>query len=176
MTQTDKRHEEQFLKALEEIFIGARIEGESGYIKLMKIKSSYFKHAVFPALLNEIDKACKPFEKGFREELFDKLYDFFSHYFSESGSIYFCNTAQHANIYEKVYTDDRDVILFWKTQMLYYVKTDRLFKSMDVDIDGEKFYFDVSGMELKRSNEKRELVYAFKNYQDGKIILTVNYS
>jgi hypothetical protein len=129
MAQSDKRHEEQFLKALEDIFIGARIEGESGYIKLMKIKSSYFKHAVFPALMKEIDKACKPFEKGFREELFDKLYDFFSHYFSESGSIYFCNTAQHANIYEKVYTDDRDVVLFWKTQMLYYVKTDRLLKA-----------------------------------------------
>lgn len=25
--------------------------------------------------MKDIDAACKPFEKGFREELFDKLYD-----------------------------------------------------------------------------------------------------
>jgi adenine-specific DNA-methyltransferase len=55
------------------------------------------------------------------------LYDFFHRYFSPSGSIYFQHTPAHKNIYEKVYTDDRDVVLFWKTHMLYYVKTDRLF-------------------------------------------------
>jgi len=52
--------------------------------------------------------------------------DFFHRYFSPSGSIYFQHTPAHKNIYEKVYTDDRDVVLFWKTHMLYYVKTDRL--------------------------------------------------
>jgi adenine-specific DNA-methyltransferase len=169
-------YEQQFLDALKSIFIGAKVEGESGYINLMKIKSSYFEKGVFPQLMKDIDAACKPFEKGFREELFDKLYDFFQHYFSESGSIYFRNTAQHHNIYEKVYTDDRDVMLFWKTHMLYYVKTDRLFNSMDVEVDGEKFHFDVSGMELKRSNEKRELTYSFKSFREGKTTLTVGYS
>ena len=34
-----------------------------------------------------------------------------------SGSIYFQHTPAHKNIYEKVYTDDRDVVLFWKTHM-----------------------------------------------------------
>lgn len=175
-------YEQQFLDALKAIFIGAKVEGDSGYINLMKIKANYFEKGVFPVLMKDIDSACKPFaeggtgEKGFREELFDKLYDFFRHYFSESGSIYFRNTAQHHNIYEKVYTDDRDVMLFWKTHMLYYVKTDRLFNSMEVEVDGEKFFFDVSGMELKRSNEKRELTYAFKSVKNGVITLTVGYS
>src|SRR5688500_16971855 len=169
-------YEQQFLDALKSIFIGAKVEAESGYINLMKIKANYFEKGVFPQLMKDIDVACKPFLKGFREELFDKLYDFFQHYFSESGSIYFRNTAQHHNIYEKVYTDDRDVMLFWKTHMLYYVKTDRLFNSMDVEVDGEKFYFDVSGMELKRANEKRELTYIFKSFRDGKTNLTVGYS
>lgn len=169
-------YEQQFLDALKSIFIGAKVEGDSGYINLMKIKAKYFEEGVFPVLMKDIDLACKPFEKGFREELFDKLYDFFQHYFSESGSIYFRNTAQHHNIYEKVYTDDRDVMLFWKTHMLYYVKTDRLFNSMEVEVDGEKFFFDVSGMELKRSNEKRELTYAFKSVKGGVISLTVGYS
>lgn len=176
MPQTTNRYEQQFLDALKAIFIGAKVEGESGYINLMKIKARYFSEGVFPQLLKDIDAACKPFEPSFREELFDKLYDFFKRYFSESGSIYFRHTPLHNNVYEKVYTDDRDVMLFWKTHMLYYVKTDRLFNSMDVDVDGTTFFFDASAMEHKRSNEKRELTYAFKGYTGGKIILSVAYS
>ena len=57
--------------------------------------------------------------------------------------------------------------------MLYYVKTDRLFNSMEVELDDEKFLFEVPSMELKRSNEKRELTYTFKSIKDGKITLTV---
>lgn len=175
MPQTD-RYEKQFLQALKDIFVGATVEGDSGFINLMKIKSRYFSEGVFPRLMKDIDAACKPFEKSFREELFDKLYDFFKRYFSESGSIYFRSTPLHHNVYEKVYTDDRDVMLFWKTHMLYYVKTDRLFKNMEVEVEGNRFFFDVSTLEHKRANEKRELIYAFKGYRDGKILLTVSYS
>ena len=71
MPQTN-RYEQQFLDALKSIFIGAKVEGESGYINLMKIKSRYFSEGVFPQLMKDIEFACKPFEKGFREELFDK--------------------------------------------------------------------------------------------------------
>lgn len=170
------RYEQQFLDALKGIFVGAKVEGESGYINLMRIKSRYFSEGVFPCLMKDIDAACKPFEESFREEMFDKLYDFFKRYFSESGSIYFRHTPLHNNVYEKVYTEDRDVVLFWKTHMLYYVKTDRLFNSMDVEVDGTLFYFDVSELTHKRANEKRELVYAYKGYREGKVILSVAYS
>jgi adenine-specific DNA-methyltransferase len=171
-----KRNENKFTKALTDVFVGAKVEGESGYINLMKIKTRYFQDGVMPRLLEDIDAACAPFEPAFREELFDKLYDFFSRYFSESGSIYFRHTAYHQNVYERVYTDDRDVMLFWKTHMLYYVKADRLFKSMDVDVDGVSFRFDVSGMEHKRSNEKRDLIYTFREATEGKVTLAVAYS
>jgi len=57
-----------------------------------------------------------------------------------SGSIYFQHTPAHKNIYEKVYTDDRDVVLFWKTHMLYYVKTDRLFNSLEVEVDDRNLF------------------------------------
>ncbi|TES91094.1 MAG: site-specific DNA-methyltransferase, partial [Candidatus Cloacimonadota bacterium] len=117
--------EEKFYKALEDIFVGAKVEGDSGYINLMKIESRYYEKGVFPKLKKDIAEAVKPFPE-FKEELFDKLYTFFKRYFSESGSIYFRRTHFHQNIYEKVYTDDKDVMLFWKTHMLYYVKTDRL--------------------------------------------------
>ncbi len=168
--------EERFLDILKDIFIGAKVEGESGYINLMSIKSRYFEHGVFPRLIEDINNALKPFP-DFREELFDRLYTFFRRYFSESGSIYFRYTPLHERVYEQVYTDDRDVMLFWKTHMLYYVKTDRLFQSMDVEVNGFRFYFDVSTLEHKRANEKRSLVYEFKERRkDGVLVFSVAYS
>jgi adenine specific DNA methylase Mod len=176
MAQTNK-FEKQFLNALRDIFVGAKVEGDSGYVNLMRIKSRYYEQGVFPQLQKDITTALQPFP-DFREELFDKLFTFFQRYFSESGSIYFRYTALHQNVYEKVYTDDRDVILFWKTHMLYYVKTDRIFTSLNVEVDGVKFFFDASKMTLKKSNEKREVVYAFRKVQpeDGTLVFDVAYS
>lgn len=168
--------EQKFYDTLKDIFIGAKVEGESGYINLMGIKSRYYEEGVFPKLQKDIDKALEPFHE-FREELFDKLYTFFNRYFSESGSIYFAYTPIYQNVYEKVYTDDRDVILFWKTHMLYYVKTDRLFKNLEVEIDDFKFFFDVSELEHKRANEKKAIIYEFKEKRsDGVIVFNVSYS
>ncbi len=161
--------EQRFFNALKEIFIGAKVEGESGYINLMKIKSRYYESAVFPALQRDIEKALKPFP-DFREELFDKLYTFFHRYFSKSGSIYFNYTPIHQNVYEKIYTDEKDVVLFWKTHMLYYVKTDRLFNSLEIESDGAKFFFDASKLEHKKANEKRDLIYEFKEVRKDKSI------
>jgi len=75
-----------------------------------------------------------------------------------------------------VYTDDKDVVLFWKTHMLYYVKTERLFKSMEVERDGQKFFFDVSTLEHKKANEKRDIVYSFKEKSKDTLVFTVTYS
>jgi len=168
--------EQKFYNALKDVFVGAKIEGESGYINLMRIKSRYYEKGVFPKLQKDIEEALRPFPE-FREELFDKLYTFFKRYFSESGSIYFRYTPIHQNVYEKVYTDDKDVILFWKTHMLYYVKTDRLFKNLEVETDGFKFFFDVSALEHKKAFEKREIVYEFKEKRkDDTLVFDVYYS
>jgi hypothetical protein len=168
--------EQKFFEALKDIFVGAKVEGESGYINLMRIKSKYFEEGVFPKLQRDIDESLKPFPE-FRNELFEKLYTFFNRYFSESGSIYFRYTPIHQNVYEKVYTEDKDVILFWKTNMLYYVKTDILFKNLEVETDGFKFFFDVSTLKHKKAFEKREVVYEFKEIRkDGAFIFNVYYS
>lgn len=168
--------EQKFYNALRDIFVGAKVEGESGYINLMRIKSRYYEKGVFPRLQEDIEKAVEPFPE-FKEELFDKLYTFFQRYFSESGSIYFRYTPIHQNVYEKVYTDDKDVILFWKTHMLYYVKTDRLFRNLEVEIDGYKFFFDVSTLEHKKVNEKREIIFEFKEKRkDDVAVFNVSYS
>jgi len=170
------RYEKQFFDALRDIFVGANVEGDSGFINLMRIKARYYEHGVFPHLKKDIDTELTPFP-DFREELFDKLYTFFSRYFSESGSIYFRHTPSHQNIYEKVYTDDRDVMIFWKTHMLYYVKTDRIFTSLKVEVDQQMFYFDAGQMTLKRSNEKREVIYSFRKVdEDGTLTFDVEYS
>lgn len=167
--------EEKFYKALQDVFIGAKIEGTGGFVNLMRIKSNYYRR-IEELLKKDIEVALKKYP-DFRDELFDKLYTFFSRYFTESGSIYFNSTPFHNGVYEKIYTDDRDVILFWKTHMLYYVKTDRIFRSLGVESDGHKFFFDVSNLEHKKANEKRDLIYELKGVDENKtIILNVIYS
>ena len=146
----------RFYEMLRDVFIGAKIKemgGESGYINLMKIKSKYFFNVVFPELKKEIEEKTKEFPE-FKNELYEKLYSFFKRYFSESGSIYFVSTPFSERIYEKVYTDNEDVILFWKTHMLYYVKTDRVFKDIEIELDGIKFFFDTSKLEHKKASPK----------------------
>ncbi len=167
--------EQTFYKALQDVFIGAKIEGEGGFVNLMKIKSNYYRK-IEDILKKDIDSALESYP-SFRDELFDKLYSFFSRYFTESGSIYFNSTPFHNNIYEKVYTDEKDVILFWKTQMLYYVKTDKIFRSLEIESDGFKFYFDASKIKNKKANEKRSLIFELNNVlEDGTIVFDVQYS
>ncbi len=167
--------EKRFFKALQDVFIGAKIEGKGGFINLMRIKSMYYSQ-IESLLIEDINNALEK-HPYFREELFDKLYSFFNRYFSESGSIYFNSTPFHNNVYEKVYTDERDVVLFWKTQMLYYVKTDRIFRSMPVEFDGLKFLFNAAEIENKKNNEKRKLVFELADViEDGTIEFKVTYS
>ncbi len=171
--------EQKFYKSLEDLFIGAKIEGEGGFVNLMRIKSSYYSK-IREYLEKDINQALEKYPK-FREELFDKLYSFFSRYFTKSGSIYFNYTPFFQNVYDKIYTDDQDVILFWKTRMLYYVKTDRILKNLKVEIEDKdkkyQFFFDVSNLEYKKANEKRSLVYELKKVQqDETIVFNVFYA
>ncbi len=74
--------EQRFYDALEDIFVGAKVEGESGYINLMRIKSRYYEEGVFPKLKEDVDRAFEPFPE-FKEELFDKLYTFLTAIFQK---------------------------------------------------------------------------------------------
>ena len=84
------QNQDLFFKQLKDVFVGAKIEGQSGFINLMKMKSSYFD-SIFKELVKEVEGKTERFPE-FREEMFDKLYSFFKTYFSESGSIYFSYT------------------------------------------------------------------------------------
>jgi adenine-specific DNA-methyltransferase len=154
---------EKFYNLLGGMFVGdSDIEGQGGFINLLKIKRKYYENEFKPKLQKKIEEILKTYP-NFESELFEKLYTFFSRYFSECGSIYFVNTPSYHQIYEKIYTDKEDVILFWKTRDLYYIKTDRIFKSLEIKIEENgkeyKFYFDASKLEYKKANEKREIIY-----------------
>jgi adenine-specific DNA-methyltransferase len=77
-------HEQKFFDAVRDVFVGARVEGQSGYLNLMQIKASYFEKAVKSQLIANVADELKDFLE-FREEMFDKLYSFFSRYFCKSG-------------------------------------------------------------------------------------------
>ena len=167
------------------MFTGAEVEGDSGFVNLMRMKRDYFR-SIRPKLMEGIDKRAEK-DTNFREELFDKLYTFFSCYFCESGSIYFRHLSAFRKTYERVYADGQDVALSWKTRMLYYVKSDVLVRSMPVTLSEEgkpqntrRFYFDASEVEHKKNNERREFIFAFdevKREKEGRVVhLKVAYS
>jgi len=167
--------EKKFYDALEDIFIGVKVEGLGGYINLLSIKSQYFSDIKLE-LKKEIEQKLSSMPE-FRDELFDKLYTFFNRYFSSSGSIYFNYTPLHQNVYEKVYTNDKEIILFWKTKMLYYVKSEILFQDLDVEVNGRKYFIDTSDLEHSKNDEKKELVFIYSETDSSnKINLKVTYS
>lgn len=187
-----KQYEKRFWEILTNLFVGAEVKGKSGYINLMRSKQKYFQN-VKSNLLFEINSIVGDNE-DFRDELYDKLYSFFHRYFSDSGSIYYNYTPLFYNIYTKAYNDSlkpvttyvndyeqiisnkEDTTLFYKTQMLYYVKSEKVFKDLEVTIEDKKFIFDVSSMQAKFANEKRDLVYTLEKIEKDRFYFSVMYS
>ena len=155
------KNEQKFYSALENIFIGEagqKIEGKSGYVNLMKLKSQYFAQ-IKPFIEKEVNDTFKH-DTAAREEAFQKLYTFFESYLNETGTPYFSQTPFHKNLYEKVYSEREDVSLFWKTQRLYYVKSEANYHSLqNLEVDGLTFNFDASQIEHQKNNEKKSLEF-----------------
>jgi len=185
-----KKNEKKFWDILTNLFVGAEIKGQSGFVSLMRAKSNYFKK-VKQTIYDDIEDVTKK-NDDFKDELYDKLYSFFHRYFSESGSIYYNYTPLFYNIYskeyqneveqnyvtdyEKIISNKQDVSLFYKTKMLYYVKSDVIFKDLEIEIDEYKYIFDVSNMQGKKANEKKELVYTLEKIEDKSLYFSVMYS
>ena len=66
------------------------------------------------------------------------------------------------------------MVLFWKTHMLYYVKSDILFQSVDINVTDEEskrdynFYFDVGSLQAKQNNEKKAPIFSFREIKEEK--------
>lgn len=154
--------EQKFYNILQNLFVGAKLEGDSGYVNLMNIKTDYFNK-----IKERIEKEVKAKDGNQSEDFFDKLYTFFDSYFSDGGAIFFSSTPVYKNIYAKVYSDREDTALFWKTAKLYYVKSEANYKSIkDLSINSDPeiafdFDFDASLLKHKQANEKKELEFYF---------------
>lgn len=167
--------EQKFYNILQDLFVGAKLEGDSGYVNLMNIKTDYF-NLIKKKIENEIKLK---FGEVKPEDLYDKLYTFFDSYFSDGGAIFFSSTPSYKNIYAKVYSDREDVSLFWKTAKLYYVKSEanyRTIENLQLNSDPEiafDFHFDASLLKHKQANEKKELQFYFVGTQkrNGKKII-----
>jgi len=155
--------EQKFYNILQDLFVGAKLDGDSGYVNLMNIKTDYFNKIK----VRIEDEIKKNFGDNKPEDLYDKLYTFFDSYFSDGGSIFFSSTPNYKNIYAKVYSDREDVSLFWKTSKLYYVKSEanyRTIENLQLNSDPEiafDFHFDASLLKHKQANEKKELAFYF---------------
>ena len=160
------QQEQQFYDALQDVFTGVHIQGTGGYVNLLHIKHKYYSF-VLKQFKKEIDgdPVISSFNKGDKEDFFRYLYTFFERYFSKCGSVYFTKTPAWQKVYERIYTSDKDVVLFWKTNMLYYVKSDILFQTTLLKVEDENgngyvFKFDVGTLAQKQNNEKKELLFS----------------
>ena len=173
------KNEQKFYSALENIFIGEagqNIEGKSGYVNLMKLKSQYFAQ-IKPFIEKEVNAVFgKMADEPAREEAFQKLYTFFESYLNETGTPFFSQTPFHKNLYEKVYSEREDVSLFWKTQRLYYVKSEANYHSLqNLEVDGMTFNFDASQIEHQKNNEKKSLEFWATELANDKVTFKVVY-
>ena len=163
-----KKNRQLFYSQLEKMFAGKELQnfkGKSGFSNLLSIKAKYFQ-----AIQSDLEKkiSAKFPTSSLQSELFQKLYTFFDSYLNETGSPYFNKTEFYKNLYEKVYTNSEDTALFWKTQRLYYVKSDSIPKEATFEIKDDetvkaKILFDTSELRYTATNEKKELKFITSN-------------
>jgi len=173
------KNRQLFYSQLEKMFAGRELEnfkGKSGFSNLLSIKAKYFQD-IKKFLDDEIAKKFPT--QTLQSELFQKLYTFFDSYLNETGSPYFNKTEFYKNIYEKVYTNSQDVTLFWKTQRLYYVKSDSIPKDATFEIKNDnedikaKIIFDTSELKYTSTNEKKELKFIIKALSKSEKTITL---
>ncbi len=164
-------YEQRFFSALKDTFIGHPIRGKSGYVNLMDLKAKYFAE-IEPYIKQEIDRQI---EAKYREELFEKLFNFFDCYLNETGTVFFANSQIHKNLYEKVYSDRDDVALFWKTQKLYYVKSEANYDDMQTEVNGINIKFDASEIKHAKGNEKKSIQFFMVKATKDELVFKIRY-
>ena len=161
-------YKQAFLSQLENSYLGVQIQDakdlfsqdslskealkKSGFINLLQMKSKYFQH-----IKNLLEK------EKLNHSIYTKLYNFFSSYLNETGTPFFYDTPMHKNIYAKVYTNSKDTSLFYKTQNLYYVKSDTLYHDAEITSEDNQysFIFDTGYFTPNADNAKNKAIFKF---------------
>lgn len=155
---------QKFFNLLEDLFIGARVKGDTGISNFLDLKAIYFKkfQKELEEKMDEVGKA-----------VYDRLYTFFRSYFNESGSLFFANTPKWEKRYARI--SNKDVELFYKTKELYYIKSQKIYDNLDIEIDENRFYFDATLLGDRIGNEKKEVEFLFSDVKDDKLVFLVRY-
>lgn len=158
-------YKKAFYSKLEDCYLGAKIKqankdksaNKSGFTNLLDIKEKYFNY-----VKNYLEQRIDFQNSEDASEIYNKLFTFFDSYLNETGTPFFIDTPIYKNIYAKIYSNSKDTNLFYKTQNLYYVKSDIIFESLTLsDSKGKyNFYFDAS--EYKQNGDNNKIKVFFK--------------
>ena len=159
-------YKKAFYSKLEDCYLGVKIKdfhqgniAKSGFSNLLKIKEQYFAH-IKAYLDSQIEGELQS------HDIYNKLYTFFDSYLNESGTPFFNDTPAYKNIYAKVYSNSKDTSLFYKTQNLYYVKSDTLYQSLTLsDEQSYEVVFDASEYKQNADNTKNKIIFKFVNVE-----------
>ena len=163
-------YKKAFYLKLEDCYLGAKIKqankdksaNKSGFTNLLDIKEKYFNY-----VKNYLEQRIDFQNSEDASEIYNKLFTFFDSYLNETGTPFFIDTPIYKNIYAKIYSNSKDTNLFYKTQNLYYVKSDIIFESLTLsDSKGKyNFYFDAS--EFKQNSDNNKSKTFFKLHSIG---------
>ena len=163
-------YKKAFYSKLEDCCLGAKIKqankdksaNKSGFTNLLDIKEKYFNY-----VKNYLEQRIDFQNSEDASEIYNKLFTFFDSYLNETGTPFFIDTPIYKNIYAKIYSNSKDTNLFYKTQNLYYVKSDIIFESLTLsDSKGKyNFYFDAS--EFKQNSDNNKSKTFFKLHSIG---------
>ncbi|QOR04826.1 hypothetical protein [Campylobacter cuniculorum] len=164
--QKELSNDENYQKKLQEAQKQAHAQNElqaaqNGFSNLMQIKYKYFNH-IKDSLEQEIDAQNDPWDC---RDIYNKLYTFFDSYLNDTGTPFFKDTPMYKNIYAKIYSNSKDTNLFYKTQNLYYVKSDTLYQSLILDDESGEYevVFDASDCQQNKDNTKNKIFFKFEN-------------
>lgn len=155
-------YKKAFYSKLQDCYLGVKIKkanensvSNSGFTNLLDIKSKYFEF-IKKYLEKEIDTVAKEWETN---DIYNKLYTFFDSFLNETGTPFFTDTPIYKNIYAKIYSNSKDTNLFYKTQNLYYVKSDTLYNSLIVEDKNFSLNFDASEYKQNADNNKNKVFF-----------------
>ena len=159
-------YKKAFYSKLEDCYLGVKIKdfhqeniAKSGFSNLLQIKEQYFNH-IKAYLDSQIEGELQS------HDIYNKLFTFFDSYLNESGTPFFNDTPAYKNIYAKVYSNSKDTSLFYKTQNLYYVKSDTLYQSLTLsDEQSYEVVFDASEYQQNADNTKNKIIFKFVNVE-----------
>jgi hypothetical protein len=155
-------NEQAFFRIIQDYSKGVEVKGKSAYIRLMQLKSRYYQETL-PSIKDEINQLL-PHIPEYREEIFQKLSNFFSHCFSPTGTL--CCRYQPGQIFHHQINNREDVFLHWASHMFYYMKADRPYVNLEVKLNKVKFFFDTSALQSKRVNGQSGISYQFRGKKE----------